>query len=310
MSKRVAGIERWDLGRQLLALARGSLLGLAFVTASAAEPPRLMPLVQPPTDAHHSGKFIFVELVTPDLASAKTFYGGLFGWTFRDVQIGTVRYVEASLDDRPVAGMAYRPIASGERRQPAWLSFVSVTDVDAVDKAAVRNGARSLSAPHDVAGRGRIAVLADPQGAVFALMSSASGDPPDELPDPGEWIWASLYTSNPDAEAAFYQTLVDYEVFDTPDPGSEPHPILASGGYARASVNELPSARSHAHWLNYIRVDDAAATVTKAVALGGKVLLTPRDDRHGGKVAIVADPQGAPFGLLEWPDERTRKVMP
>jgi predicted enzyme related to lactoylglutathione lyase len=258
-----------------------------------------MPPAQPPTDQHLPGKFVFVELVTPDLAAAETFYGGLFGWTFRDVQVGTFRYAEATLDHRSVAGMIDRPIASGERRQPAWLSFVSVTSVDAVYASAVQNGARSLSAPHDVAGRGRIAVLADPQGAVFALMSSASGDPPDELPDPGEWIWASLYTNNP-----------DYEVFDAPDPGSDSHPILASGGYARASVNALPSARSHAHWLNYVRVDDASVTATRAVALGGKVLLTPRDDRHGGKVAIVADPQGAPFGLLEWPDERSKKVLP
>lgn len=64
------------------------------------------------------------------------------------------------------------------------------------------------------------------------------------------------------------------------------------------------------HWLNFVSVEDAGGIAGRVVALGGKVLLSPRDDRHGGKIAIVADPQGAPFGLLEWPDDRSTKVSP
>jgi hypothetical protein len=282
------------------------MLGLVMATAASAQSP---PAAAPP-GGHHVGKIIFVELVTPDVAAAKTFYGGLFGWTFRDVQVGAVRSVEASHDGEVIAGLVYRPIRSGEKRQPAWLSFVSVADVDAVLRTAVDKGAKFLAKPQDVGGRGRVAVLRDPQGAVFGILSAADGDPPDELADPGEWIWASLYTRDPDAAAAFYQSLFDYEVFDLPDPGNDSHLILASEGYARAAANPLPADDAHPHWLNFLRVDDATAMVTRVVGLGGQVLLTPRDDRHGGKIAIVADPQGAPFGLLEWPDDRTRKVLP
>jgi predicted enzyme related to lactoylglutathione lyase len=157
--------------------------------------------------------------------------------------------------------------------------------------------------------RGREAVLADPQGAVFAVLASSSGDPPDYLAEPGDWIWSSLITRDPDTDAAFYQTLFGYEVYDLPgeaEAGAE-HFMLASDGYSRASVNPLPETRPnmHPHWLNYVRVDDAAATAANVVALGGRVLVEPRPDRQGGKIALVADPQGAPFGLLEWTDNAT-----
>jgi predicted enzyme related to lactoylglutathione lyase len=188
---------------------------------------------------------------------------------------------------------------------------MSVPDVDKAKDVAVQHGAKVLYAPHDVPDRGREAVLADPQGAVFAVLASSAGDPPDALADRGEWIWSSLLTRDPDTDAAFYQTLLDYEVFDLPsgDTGAQ-HLLLASGDYARASANTLPSEKPglHPNWLNYVRVDDAVAAAAKAVSLGGRVLVEPRLDRHGGKLAVVADPEGAPFGLLEWPESESKQV--
>jgi uncharacterized protein len=279
---------------------RVALLCVAAASAMAASPTRLQPLVDSADAEHHVGKFVFVELVTPDLSAAKKFYGSLLGWTFQDIGSGPLRYSEASLDGRLVAGLLYKSMRPGEQRQPSWLSFIAASDVDAAGKLAILHGAKSLSDPHDVPGRGRIAVYADPQGAVFGVIASSSGDPPDVLPEAGEWIWHSLFVPNADVDVAFYQALFDYEVFDMPEEGADQHLILASGDFARASANVLPSKRGRSHWLNYVRV----------TALGGKVLLEPRDDRHGGRLAIVADPQGAPFGLLEWPEDRSAKVTP
>ena len=313
MNEGIETMRRGESPRRRHGKVLSGLLCLCATSIALAAPPApgtLSPLVDPPGNEHHVGKFVFVELVTPDLAAARTFYGSLFGWTFRDVQIGSGRYVEASLDQQPVAGMVYRPMRANERRQPIWLSFVAVKDVDAVRKSAEAKGGRSLSDPHDVPGLGRIAVLGDPQGAVVGIVASSSGDPPDVLPSVGDWIWASLFTTDPDEAAAFYQTLFDYEVFDDPEAGADHHLILSSDGYARAAANPLPSEKAPPHWLNYVRVDDATAMAAKVVALGGKVLLTPRTDRHGGKLAIVADPQGAPFGLLEWAEDSNTKAMP
>ena len=84
--------------------------------------------------------------------------------------------------------------------------------------------------------------------------------------------------------------------------------ILSSDDFARASANAFPagSAHRHAHWLNFIRVDSTADSVAKAVALGGRVLVEPHVDRHGGQVAVVADPAGAPFGLMEWTESDSK----
>jgi len=307
------GPQRMQPGRAGQFLRIGLLAVLLCVACAVpvmAAPVHLPAIVEPPSQEHHIGKLIFVQLVTPDIAAAKQFYGELFGWTFRDIQAGGTKYAEAFLDGRLLAEIIHKQVPASEHRQPAWLSFFAVGDVDAAKKAALQHGAKVLFEPHSVPDRGREAVFSDPQGAVFAVLASSSGDPPDVLAAPGEWIWSSLITSDPDSDAAFYQTLFDYEVFELPaSPGAQ-HLLLASDNYARASANTLPanSPKAHPHWLNYLRVEDTVKMTAKVVALGGRVLVEPRVDRHGGKVAVVADPLGAPFGLLEWPETESKEV--
>ncbi|MGA8865257.1 MAG: VOC family protein [Gallionella sp.] len=288
-----------------------SLAALFWVVAAPVMAAPLLPAITEPTSQeHHAGKVIFVELVTPDLSAAKQFYAGLFGWTFRDIQADKSEYAEASLDGHPVAGLVQRDIPAGKHRQPAWLGFIAVSDVDATKTIALQNGAKVLFEPHNIPDRGREAVFADPQGAVFAVLASSSGDPPDVLAAPGEWIWSALITTDPDKDAAFYQKLFDYEVYEVPSDKGAQHLMLVSDNYARASVNSLPANKPNIrpHWLNFVRVSDTAIMAAKVVALGGRVLVEPRVDRDGGKIAVVADPLGAPFGLLEWSDTENKEV--
>jgi predicted enzyme related to lactoylglutathione lyase len=287
-----------------------ALLGLLAGAAAQAQSPSLPAIAQPATQEHHEGKVIFVQLVTPNLAQAQRFYGGLFGWTFQNLSVGGIAYSEAYLAGQPVAGMVERSVPTGVTKQSAWMSFIAAPDVDAAKNLAVQHGAKVLFGPKDIPGRGREVFLADPQGAPFAVLASSSGDPPDVLPEPGTWIWSSLIAQDPDTDAAFYQTLFKYEVFDlSTDPSSE-HLLLATENYARASANALPANRphAHAHWMNYVRVDNADEATAKVSALGGRVLIPPHLDRHGGKVAVVADPLGAPFGLLEWTENDSKEV--
>lgn len=283
---------------------------IAFGTFLAS--PLLASAAEQARQEHHVGKVVFVELMTPDIAAAKRFYGGLFGWTFRSFKAGAADYALASLNGRPVAGLIGKDLPAGKQKQPAWLTFISVRDVDATKKIAERNGARLLSGPQNIRDRGREAVFADPQGAVFAVLASSSGDPPDSLAEPGEWIWSTLITRDPEHNAAFYQTLFDYEVYDlSPEAATgERRLILASENFARASANALPVGRpgNHSYWLNFIRVDDTAKAAARVVALGGSILIEPLPDRHGGKLAVAVDPSGAPFGLLEWPDTENKEV--
>ncbi|QWF69399.1 VOC family protein [Methylomonas paludis] len=254
---------------------------------------------------HHVGKFIFAELATSDLSKAERFYADLFGWSFREVNIAGKQYAEASIAGHPIAGLV-----QNSQHLPSWLSFIAVDDVEAYKTQALAHGAKLLSAPQTVPKRGQQAVFIDPQGAVFAVLAADGGDPADQLALPGEWIWSSLITGDPEGAAAFYQNLFEYEVFElAADPGTQ-HLLLATDNYARASVNSLPAdtPNMHAHWLNYIRVDDVPGAVAKLTSLGGKVLIPPRLDRHGGKLAVVADPAGAVFGILEWPESDSKVV--
>ena len=264
-------------------------------------------LMNPPSADHFTGKVIFLELITPDLAGSEAFYGTLFGWRFHETRIGRNRFAEASLDGHAVGGLIERDFPTGDRRKPSWLGFISVPNVDSIKQQAVAMGGKVLHAPRDIPNRGRDAVLADPRGAVFGVLHSTSGDPADELVDPGDWIWTSLLTPDPDHDAGFYQSLFDYDVFEVAsNPIASQHLVLSSDKYARASVNSLPSSsqRVHAHWLNYVRVNDAVQTAQQIKSMGGHILVEPHADRHGGKIAVVADPQGATFGLFEWgPDE-------
>lgn len=281
-----------------------AILCLAGATSGRAAPLTVPAINDPPTQERHAGKAIFVELVTPDLAGAERFYGPMFGWSFHDIKTGPVAYAEATLGGQAVAGIVQKPVPPGDRKQPFWISFFSVGDVDAAEKAAVQNGATVLREAHTLPDRGREAVLADPQGAVFALLTSSSGDTPDVLSAQGDWIWRSLLTKDAVAASTFYKAVLGYEVTTLAAAPGEQHLLLSSEQYARGSANTLPEGHSTLHpiWLDYVRVPDAASAAAKAVALGGRVLAAPRIDRQGGMIAVVADPQGAPVGLFEWAD--------
>jgi uncharacterized protein len=297
--------------------ARRYLLRELFVIAAcvsggaalAALPSDLPPLTNPASTEHHPGKIIWADLVTPNLGAAESFYAGLFGWTFQTLHTGDSDYAVALLDGQPIAGLLQKAMPAGEHRQVAWLTFIAVRDVDAARAIALQHGAKSVAEAKTYPDRGRQAVLTDPEGAVFAVLASESGDPPDFLAAPGEWIWSSLFVRDPDRTAAFYKAVFGYDVFDLPDDDGAAHVILSSDDYARAAVHTLLPGHRYPHWLNFIRVEDATATSAKAVALGGRVLVEPYVDRHGGKIAMVADPMGAPIGLMEWSDTDT-KVEP
>jgi predicted enzyme related to lactoylglutathione lyase len=284
-----------------------SVLFLSSALTHAADF-QLPALNSPASAEHHAGKMVWADLITPDLAAAEKFYGGLFGWTFQRISAGDINYAVAMLDGRPIGGIVEKPIPAGQHQQSAWLTFLATNSVDDTKKLAVSHGAKVLADIKSYPMRGRQCVLSDPEGAVFALLASSSGDTPDYLPATGDWIWTSLHAKDAGTEAAFYQNLLGYDVFDLPSDDGLEHLILSTDNYARASANDLErgSARRHSHWLNFVRVDNAAETSAKVLAMGGRVLVEPRVDRHGGMLAVFADPAGAPFGVMEWSESDTK----
>ena len=157
--------------------------------------------------SYEPGTFCAVDLMTPDPRAAKGFYGGLFGWEHHDIP--EAGYTVASLGGKAVAGMFEQP--EDQRGQPpSWLSYVSVEDADATAGRARDLGGTILREPEEVAGAGRVGVVADPQGAVFALWQPLNFAGAALVNDPGAFSLNQLNTSDPEAARGFYGDLFDW----------------------------------------------------------------------------------------------------
>jgi uncharacterized protein len=277
------------------------VLAVFVATAVRAAAPELPPLNDPPTNVRLSGKFVWVDLLTPDVAGAESFYGKLFGWTFQKIG-GDRAYTLAFLGEEPIAGMVHVAAKPGERKPARWVGFISVPDVPAAQRLALSQGGKVLVGARSFPNRGELAVLADREGTVFGVMASTTGDTEDFLTEIGDWIWAQFLSRDGEKAASFYAAIGRSTVLEAPKPDGSKRWLLVSQGFERASIIEIPPARADARpaWLGYVRVKDAGSTVALAQKLGGRVLVAPRPDLFDGKVALLTDPSGALFGVLQW----------
>ena len=190
------------------------------------------------------------------------------------------------------------------REQPVfhgWRTLRVVGLALAAVAATLERGGRTLLARRDVSERGTLAVLADPEDAPFGVLRSSSGDPPDYRAEIGEWLWVGLYARDSGAAARFYADVFGYEIHERDDHPEVIEFALARGGYSRAGVDALsPGSSADPTWLGFVRVDDVAAALDRARALGGKVLFEPEEGELRGELAVIADPFGAPVGLMRW----------
>jgi predicted enzyme related to lactoylglutathione lyase len=278
------------------------MLTVFWATAAGAAAPELPPLNDPPSSTRLPGKFVWVDLLTPDVERAEVFYSKLFGWTFRKVGSGDSAYTLALLDEEPIAGILRVPVKTGERKQARWIGYISVPDVSQAQRQVLGQGGKVLVSPRSVPRRGDLAVFADREGVIFGVMSSSSGDAEDFLTETADWIWAQFLSRHGDAAAKFYASHGGSTVLEAPKPDGTKRWFLVSQGYTRASIIELPPNRADAGpgWLGYVRVADAASTVALARELGGRILVPPRPDLFDGKVALIADPDGGVLGVLKW----------
>ncbi len=292
-------------GFRPLSRSRRWLATLAVVCAGptstlAADAAQVPPLTEVPDAPRLPGKFIWADLVTDDVPAARRFYAQLFGWTFRE----TGNYSIAANDERPLCGMFQRPRPKDRVAEPRWFGYISVADVERAQREVSKAGGRLLAAPREVPERGEQAVFADPEGAVFGVVESSSGDPEDFLAEPGDWIWIQLLSRNAGRAAEFYRNVAGYEVVENAATDRLSDYVLVSDGYARATVRTISSANPQLQptWLPFVRVKSVGESLALAKRLGGKALLEPRPELFAGRVAVVADPTGAGIGLLEWSD--------
>ncbi len=261
------------------------------------------PIVDPPTGQHVPGRFVWGDLVTSDVAAAADFYGKVFGWTFETYGGDDDRdtYTLALADGLPIGGMVFDQRAmKGKTPSARWVGLISVADVKAATGAVTASGGTVVYAPVMLGERGETAVFRDPEGVVFGVVKSKNGDPLDFAGDVNEWYWVDLWTADVEKAAAFYRAVVGFETVPIADDGPRSGLRLLSGGFARAGIMQKQNKNTSSTWLPYIRVADATASAEAAKAAGGKVLLEPLA-MNRATVAIIADPTGAPVGIVQVP---------
>jgi hypothetical protein len=252
-----------------------------------------------PTDVR--GRFLWHELLTTDPGAASRFYARVAGWSTQDWdQNPSYRLLAAA--GVPMAGLlTLSPDARAKGESAHWLAYVGVPDVDAAVRHATTKGATVRSAALDVPTIGRMAELADPQGAAFAVYApTREPEGPDE-PVRGDFSWHELATTSGPAAWAFYADLFGWEFDSSFDMGPAGTYLMfrrAGGAQPIGGIYTRPPEMSGpVSWLPYVLVADADQAAAEAGRAGGTVTTGPMEVPGGDRVAVCVDPQGAGIGV-------------
>ncbi|MGH2962636.1 MAG: VOC family protein [Solirubrobacterales bacterium] len=280
-------------------------------------------------DEYPPGVPCWVDTDQPDPQAGVEFYAGLFGWEFegRMPADAPVPYSVAKLRGRDVAGVGGRP----ENAPPtpvAWNTYVAVESADASSAKAKDAGGEIVIDPFDVLDAGRMAVLADPEGAVFCVWQAMQSSGAVLVNEPGTWNFSALNTRDPDGARAFYGTVFGWET-ETVEGGGMEFTFWRLPGYGDFLETLDPEVRNRQrdsgapegfddavawfqpmtgdrfgddvppHWSITFAVDDADAAAGKVSELGGKVLAGPLD-AGPTRIAVVSDPAGATFTVSRY----------
>lgn len=248
------------------------------------------------------GRFVWYDLMTNDPKAAQDFYGQLIGWGTQEFEGGDQPYTMWTNKETPLGGVMEMPEEVRESGAPPhWMAYVSVDDIEKTVSQVKETGGSVLHEATDVPGAGSFAVLADPQGAAFAIYKSASeqSESSSEETQIGKFSWNELATSDYKNAITFYSELFGWEPQDAMDMGPGGiYQIYGQGGAPLGGMFNKPAEMSGPPmWLYYVSVKDVNESVVQVTELGGQVLNGPMEVPGGDLIAQCVDPQGALFAL-------------
>ncbi len=240
------------------------------------------------------GRFCWHEIMTRDPDAARDFYRTVAGWGTSVWDGGDEPYQMWMNGERPLGGLLALP---APEVPPCWMAYISTPDRNAT-LARVRALGGSVMNEIEVPEVGRFAVIADPQGGVFAVLEPEGETPGhDEVPVVGDFSWNELATTDADAAWSFYSELFGWEEAGRMDMGEMGmYRSFGQGAHPIGGIFHAPEGMP-AGWLHYIRVPDVAAALESVKALGGRILNGPMDVPGGDRVAQCMDAHGIAFAL-------------
>lgn len=246
---------------------------------------------------HEPGTFCWTELATTDQKAATKFYTSLFGWEAQERPMGGGEtYTMFFVDGKEVCALYSMMKDQREQGIPSnWMAYVSVENVD-VTVAKIQNaGGRAFAMPFDVMEHGRMSIAQDPTGAVFGLWQ------PKRFPGariqevPGSVCWRELMTQNQDIAGKFYATVFGWSI-DTSTLHSH-YTLIKKDEDGIGGMITVPGVPNS--WITYFIVENCVEFAQKAVKLGGKLFKEPTKIPNIGTFAVIADPQGAVFAVMQ-----------
>jgi predicted enzyme related to lactoylglutathione lyase len=260
----------------------------------------------PSIKKHKPGAFCWFELATTNQTEAKKFYQALFGWSSEDSPVGPDDFYSTFSVPAGSVGAAYtmRKDQQAQGVPPHWLTYVAVDSADAAATKAAALGGTVIAPPFDVMDFGRMSVLQDPTGGMISAWEAKAHHGTGAVQEPGAVVWADLSTPDQPRASRFYGDLFGWKMT-----GGKNEVDANAGDYFHI-VNDgdfiggIPPAEHRnpqmpAHWLIYVSVPDANAAVTKAQSLGGRLLHGPVTIERARTFAVLADPQGAVFAVVD-----------
>ncbi len=250
-----------------------------------------------------SSSFIWYELMTNDVDAAVRFYGTVVGWSVQDSGQPGMDYRLWAAGAEHVGGLMEIPAdAAANGMRPGWFGYVNVVDVDDSVARITAAGGTTYMPPTDIPFIGRMAMVADPQGAAIYVMAPSSdchGPSSSFAPgQPGHGGWHELHTTDWQAALTFYGTQFGWAKSSAMDMGPlGTYLLFNAGDEAIGGMMNSPDF-PRPMWLYYFNVDDIQAARARVNAAGGVVLLEPHEVPGGQWILQARDPQGAMFALV------------
>ncbi len=257
------------------------------------------------------GAFIWYELKTPDPAGAKAFYDGVVGWDIEAAGSTMPNGSEYRMIRRKDGGFAggvltLTPKMAAGGMQPFWAGYIHHPDVDGAVKAITQAGGTAFMEPMDMAGVGRMAMLADPQGAIIHVMNpTPPADQPDATSDvfdytrPQHMRWNELQTADQDAAVELYCRLFGWSQDGAMPMGAMgDYKFISREGRMIGAIMPKMADMPRSAWTYYVGVDDIDRAAAAVTATGGSHLGDIQQIPGGDYALHVADAQGARIGLV------------
>jgi hypothetical protein len=244
--------------------------------------------------SYEHGRFVWFELQTKDVDKATSFYPEALPWRIEpmSMQDGS-SYTLIKVGEAGIGGILSPPADV----PTAWVSYVSVANVDETAKKVTAAGGTTHMDAFDVPGVGRMQPVSDAQGGMFSLFKAETADPP-RVEGPGSLHWNELWTQDPKASLAFYESALGYTHEEMTMPNGTYY-VLKDGDNPRGGILQAPSSDIPTMWLQYITVDDCDAALARAKQNGATVVAEPVDAEGVGRFGIFRDPLGGMMGVIK-----------